>query len=145
MCKYPVLSTYTRSAKEAHPPLVRRVLGRGAHADHVSCCHAKHKGWSLSSASRLGKEWEDTHWEMWQLPQGDHSPVPPSLSSDESQGPREAGGGGGRRLPSGSVLSLCFSCLIFSSLLLPLTSGYCVCYKNLIPLHPSPITLEKGI
>lgn len=65
-----------------------------------------------------------------------------SLSSEDQSQRRERMGEGRSHMPSASVLLLCFSFTIFSSLLLPWTSGYCRVTQTLFFFS---ITLRKGI
>lgn len=82
-----LLNTYSRSVR-APPPGWQRCHWLWAHPhthDTWLRLHLKTQKaalWLPIAASCQGKEWEDTHWEAWQLPQRE-SPVPPSFSRGE--------------------------------------------------------------
>lgn len=91
LSKYATLNTYYRSVKDHPPPgwaAVPLTLGTYAHTQITwFMLHFKTQKpalWPPISASSQGKEWEDTQWEVWQLPQADRAH--PSLCQGEAGG-----------------------------------------------------------
>lgn len=145
MSKYPTRSTCNRSVKDPSH-LHGRKQSHWLWAQAHTCItwfllHSETQKpalWPPVYASWQGKEWEDTHTRRCgSCPRENRAASLPLFQRMGARGWR-GWGRGRRRMPSGSVLLLCFSFTVFSSLLLPLTSGYCICYKNLIPSIPTP-------
>lgn len=151
MSEHPALSTY-RGQGGTSPPRGRKQcsqLGPGVEPHkHITwfMLHLKTQKSALRpsvSASRQGKEWEDPHWEVWQLPQGEHSPVPPSLTRAGSQGPRRGWGKGRETHAIWFCPPALFSPHHFSFPVITLDFRI-LCLLQKLCFQPS-ITLKKGI
>lgn len=145
LSKYATLNTYYRSMKDQPPPgWVAVPWTRGTyahthtHGSHGSPCTLKHKSQpsGLPFLPPVKERSRKTHNGRCGSCPRETEPIPPSARERLGEG---------RHMPSGSVLLLCFSFMILSSLLLPLTWGYCICYKNLISPRTFTWHVEWGI
>lgn len=138
MCKCTTLSTCNGSLKNRYPMPGGSATGSGHKRTGIppGSCHTwKHKGQPCRllflplDGERSGRTQVLGGVAAAPGRTECHPPPPPSGGAP---GAGRDWGRGRRRLPSGSLPLLCLSFMISSSLLLPFTSRYRICCRNLI-------------